>query len=272
MPVQPSPAVVRAAQVLRALAEQPGQALSLAELARNCNLHRSSCQTVLLALSAEGLVTRDDPGPTYRLGPLLVELGRAAAADRDLLALAEVELIQLRERFGVSALAGTMSGGSIVISAAQPVSDQFGHSVVAGSRIALRAPIGCVYVAWAAESTVREWLERASPPLSASIQRSLRDDLEMIRRRGWSATISRAEGTRGRRPRTGEPTDEDLRRGRLTVVGLSAPVFDERGEFACSIALAGFGDEVRGREIRDIGGDLVAAARRVMDGIHDRAL
>ena len=271
MPVQPSPAVIRAAQVLRAFADQPGQALSLAQLARHCNLHRSSCQTVLLGLCTEGFVTRHDPGPTYRLGPLLIELGRAAATGRDLLAVADGELTELKGQFGVSALAGTIAGDSIVIAAAQPVPDQFGHSVVAGSRIALRAPIGCVYVAWEDESAVQAWLDRATPPLSATNQRSLREDLETIRRRGWSATVSRADGTRGRRPRTGEATDGDLRRGRLTIVGLSAPVFDERGKFACSIALAGFGTDVSGRKIRELGTALTAAASRVTLGIGGHA-
>jgi DNA-binding IclR family transcriptional regulator len=271
MPVQPSPAVIRAGQVLRALAEQPRHPQSLAELARRCDLHRSSCQTVLLALCAEGFVTRHDPGPTYRLGPLLIELGRAAADGRDLLGVADLELVRLRSQFGVSALAGTVARDSIVIAAAQPVPDQFGHSVVAGSRIALRAPIGCVYVAWSAEPAVRAWLDRASPPLSAASKSARREDLETIRRRGWSATVSRADGTRGRRQRTGEATDGDLRGGRLGVVGLSAPVFDERGELACSIALAGFGDDLSGREIRELGAALTAAASRVMQEIGGHA-
>ena len=85
MSVQPSRAVERAARVLKVLAAEPDGELALSEIARRVEVHRSSCQTLVLALGAEGLVTRHGgaSGPTYRLGPALLELAEAARAAVD---------------------------------------------------------------------------------------------------------------------------------------------------------------------------------------------
>ena len=50
MPLEPSPAVLRAADVLEQLAGQPGRSFSVAELAREIDIPRATCHTVLLAL------------------------------------------------------------------------------------------------------------------------------------------------------------------------------------------------------------------------------
>ena len=88
MPVQPSPIAARVARVLKVLASQPSTAFSLSELARQTDMNRASCQTLLLGLTAEGLVRRHEGGPTYQLGPALIQIGEAARDSLDVIELA----------------------------------------------------------------------------------------------------------------------------------------------------------------------------------------
>jgi DNA-binding IclR family transcriptional regulator len=127
--------------------------------------------------------------------------------------------------------------------------------VAVGNRLPLRAPVAPIYVAWAAEPAVDAWLDAADPALSRRARAAAHDDLAAVRRRGWSATI-RADDTMR------EIRDADLRRARLSVVGLSAPVRDDRGTFACSLALTGLTSEPSGAELRALAATLVDAANR----------
>jgi DNA-binding IclR family transcriptional regulator len=245
--VQPSPAVQRGVQLVKLLAAEPRTELSLSELARRLGAHRSSCQTLLLALCGEGLVTRvpRPGGPVYKLGSTLVELGAAARASLGVLDLVEAALVRLRDRFGASALAGQASGDAVVVVTAHPVPHPFGYTITTGTRIPLRAPIGALYVAWADGATVDAWCERARPPLSRARRDDVDGELAAIRARGWSATVRSPDGDGAVR----EASPSDLRRPR-TIIGISAPVWDEHGELTCSMALAGFADPLDGPDVR----------------------
>lgn len=67
--------IERAAEILRILAE--GKGLSLSDVGKAVGLARSTVHRIILALQAEGLVTRSGPG-TYRLGPSIVALAEAS--------------------------------------------------------------------------------------------------------------------------------------------------------------------------------------------------
>jgi DNA-binding IclR family transcriptional regulator len=255
VPAEPSPAVVRAAQVLKTLAAQRGAELSLSALARRVGVHRSSCQTLLLALCAEGLVRRE-PGGNYRLGPVLVELGEAARAAVDSMDLVDRALIRLRDEFGTSALAGVVAGDSVVIASAHPVPHPFGYSIATGTRLPLRAPVGPIYVAWADAPAVDAWCARADPPLSRQQRLEIARELATIRQHGWSVTVRPGGGVTHGRATTREATKEDLRRRRLAVIGISAPVWSERGALVCSLALAAFPADLSGSQVRHIGARL----------------
>jgi DNA-binding IclR family transcriptional regulator len=70
--------IARAAQILRALGDSTG--LSLAGIAENVGLARSTVHRIVLALEAERLVTCNGPGQ-YRLGPEILHLAEACKID-----------------------------------------------------------------------------------------------------------------------------------------------------------------------------------------------
>lgn len=270
MAVEPSRAASRAARLLNVLATEPTRDWSLADLARGIDAHRSSCQTLLLALCEEGLVSRREPGATYRLGPGLIALGHAALAAVDAIDLADRHVDRLHHEFGSSGLVGTVAGDSVVMAVAHPEPTGLGYSVTAGSRFPLRAPAAPVYVAWSHPSSVEGWLDRAEPPLDQGRREMLRQDLATIRRRGWSATV-RATGAPGRAGVTHEATDDDLTRRRLSVIGVSAPVWNGHGDLVCTLALAVLPTEVTGARLMHIAAAVREAATDVTRSLNGRA-
>src|SRR6476660_7059951 len=70
-----APAVTRSIRILDLLAEQPGQTLTLSEIARTLGLAKSSVSNLCTALEEGGLVRRTSAG--YLLGRRTVELGSA---------------------------------------------------------------------------------------------------------------------------------------------------------------------------------------------------
>ncbi|CAO5258563.1 IclR family transcriptional regulator [Frankia sp. AgKG'84/4] len=262
MPTQPVRSVQRAAQVLKVLAAMPERDLSLSEIARAVGIHRSSCQAVLLALCAEELAVRREPGPHYRLGPQLLGLGRAAGSAVTLTDVLDAALLRLRDEFQASALAGTPHGDAVIITAARAVPHPYGLTVRAGSVAPLRAPAGPIYVAWADDDAQQQWLDRADPALEAARRRELTDTLRDVRARGWSATVT-AHGDVDATRASHEITDAELTAGRLQIIGISAPVWDAGAALASSLALTGLPGDLSGSELRQVAGRLVEAAAEV---------
>lgn len=73
----PSPAAHHAVSILEYLAHQRAEA-SLSEIARDLSISKSSCLNILTTLVASSMIIKTGDAPRYRLGPRLVELGRAA--------------------------------------------------------------------------------------------------------------------------------------------------------------------------------------------------
>jgi DNA-binding IclR family transcriptional regulator len=73
----PSPAAHHAVSILEYLAHQRAEA-SLSEIARDLSISKSSCLNILTTLVASSMITKTGAVPRYRLGPRLIELGRAA--------------------------------------------------------------------------------------------------------------------------------------------------------------------------------------------------
>jgi DNA-binding IclR family transcriptional regulator len=263
MPVMPSPAVKRAAQILKLLAAEPRTEFTLSELARRAGISRASCQTLVLALASSGLVLRREAGPTYKLGPELVALGEAARMSTDVVALAEAELIVLRDRFQASGMAGTISGGDIVIFTVVSQPHPLGYSIARGTRHPFRAPVGLIYIAWAGEAETGAWLERASPILSKARRESLLKDLRKIRSRGWSASARSHESGPRDLLTVHEVSEREFNSGGLNIAGVSAPVFDSSGKMVCSLALTAFATLLDGPQIGEVALALKQAADRM---------
>lgn len=258
MPVQPSPAVLRAIEMLRIVAEDPERGWTLSELSRAVDAHPSSCQTIVLALVQGGVLQRRVARSTYNLGPTLIALGDRARRSIDLLELAEPELITLRDRYDASSMLGMVSGASIIATSVWPARQPMGFGVVPYLATPFRAPYGLVYVAWDSAESIDAWLRRGQPEITATRIRALRSDLALVRARGWSATLRTGKGASGFREVGDVGLDDDL-----PLVGVSAPVMRNRAEVQCSLALTMFQERVSGRRLIAMALDLKDAADRL---------
>jgi DNA-binding IclR family transcriptional regulator len=215
---------------------------------------------VALALVEAGMVQRRGARGAFRLGPALIPLGQRARTSIGLVELAEPELIALRDRYTATSMLGMVSDSTIIAVSVFAAPQPFGYGVVPNIAVPFRAPIGPLYIAWDSEQNIEAWIDRSSPDLSRGRKRTLRSDLTVIRSRGWSAT-TQAEGQRGVSAYR-EVRDRDLEAD-LLLVGVSAPVFDDHGKVACSLALSTFPERIPGSLVVEMAGTLVEAATRL---------
>ena len=167
MPVPPSPAVLRACDVLDHLATNPEDAFSVSEVARSVGVPRASCDSVLLALAQRGLVQRDVER-RYSLGPACRTLGEAArVAGAPLTALEPVADDLARSTASCVAISSCVRGQSRV----ERVYDRgpaFGLRARVGESVPLTPPFGAVFVAWDGDAAIEGWLDRAGAALGAA--------------------------------------------------------------------------------------------------------
>ena len=105
MAARKSNSVLRAATLLRVLAEDPSTAWSLAEMARRADLSYASAHSVASALEESGLVRRHPRTRAYTLGPALIALGAAARRGYRVVDDALPEMERLSRDLGLGCLA-----------------------------------------------------------------------------------------------------------------------------------------------------------------------
>ena len=293
MPLAPSPAVIRAADVLLALAAHPTRPFTVTELARQVGIPRATCNSLLLGLAERGFVRRD-AALRYELGQALIALGDAARAANPALRAAGVACRGARPR-------AVLRGGR---------DDPRRSGDARGERVRLRAAVR--------DPPPRRRRDRARPAVRRHVRRvggrgagaglaatrrpaaheqprsqRYHEALAAVRRRGFSITVSARPPARTgdgagdtssaistpairRRPamrRSGSspiastwPPELDPQDSiRLTQV--SAPVFEPGGEVAASIMLLGPSHDVTAADISAMGQLVLAAAGRATHDI-----
>lgn len=70
------PAVRKSWLIIDRLASHPDSTIS--EIASSLEMSKSTTHAIVATLCQHGVVVRDEPGPSYRLGPVLISLGRDA--------------------------------------------------------------------------------------------------------------------------------------------------------------------------------------------------
>jgi len=284
MPLTPSPAVVRASDLLHHLARDPTRHFSVSELAREVGVPRATCDTLLLGL-AEGGFVRRDPSLRYELGPACIVVGDAArSANPTLRAAAERAEALARARASVVAVS-IRDHEETRVASVFDFGPPLGFRARVGESILLVPPFGASFVAWDDETGIRRWLARADPPLSGEEERHYLDALDAVRRRGYSVTLVTERQPHLiaalQRLATGNTAD-DVRRARddaarhlthseylaaeldadrmVRVAQVSAPVFQPDGDVGASIMLLGPAHDLTAAEIDAMGRDLVDAA------------
>jgi len=128
--------IARAASILRLLEERP-EGLTLAEIARDVGLARSTVQRILAALASEDFVVEAQPGRGARIGPGLARIASSLVAN--VAELLHAYLVALRDEFGETVDLSILSGGSAVFIDQIPGR----HRLVALSAVGERFPLHC---------------------------------------------------------------------------------------------------------------------------------
>jgi DNA-binding IclR family transcriptional regulator len=295
MALTPSPAVVRAGDVLAHLATHPMRAFTVTELARHVGIPRATCDSLLLGLAVRGYVRRDAE-LRYMLGPACMALGDAARAGNPALRAAAAHAESLARAHSCVVAVTIRDGAETRVAAVFDFGPPFGIRPRAGDAIALVPPFGASFVAWDTELKVAQWLDRADPPLTDLERARYVAALSAVRQRGYSITVAT-----GRQPQlaaalerlldsdAAEEAAEETRRlrdeairdlthseylaselepqttARLTQV--SAPVFGAEGGVAASIMLLGPAHDVASSAITALGELVLTAARRTTNDI-----
>jgi DNA-binding IclR family transcriptional regulator len=128
--------IARAAGILRLLEDRP-EGLTLAEIARDVGLARSTVQRILAALAAEDFVVEAQPGRGARIGPGLARI--AASLATNVTELLHARLVALWDEFGETVDLSILSGGSAVFIDQIPGRQR----LVALSAVGHRFPLHC---------------------------------------------------------------------------------------------------------------------------------
>jgi DNA-binding IclR family transcriptional regulator len=128
--------IARAARILRLLEERP-EGLTLAEIARDVGLARSTVQRILAALAAEDFVMEAQPGRGARIGPGIARI--AASLVANVTELLHARLVAVRDEFGETIDLSVLTGGSAVFIDQIPGRQR----LVALSAVGQRFPLHC---------------------------------------------------------------------------------------------------------------------------------
>jgi DNA-binding IclR family transcriptional regulator len=282
---RPAPSVERVLALLNLLGENPGEYLTLSEVARRLDLNKATAHGILAVLADCSYILRQSEDSGYTLGPAWTTIGRAALARQyEIARVARLEMEELAAAARGLCVVTALSGDQIFV-IAQTGTPSGLTDIERGLHAPLVPPHGLVFAAWASESELNKWL--TAVPLSEAEVHSVHRSLDLIRERGFSVTLSAPHYGELRqqlrsvmqrinsRPLLSalrevalevlSEDDEirDLQPGRnYSVASIAAPVFDSDGTVKLGLALTAVPDPT-GAEVRDLGYAVTAAAARI---------
>lgn len=290
MPITPSPAVLRACDLLGHLSDHPTESFTLSQLARQVDVPRATCDSILQALAAHRLLTRRDGDLHYELGPGSIALGDAARIANPGLRAAKVEAKRLARAIGGCIAVCVRDSDTARVAEVFDFGPIFALRASAGQVIPLAPPFGAVFVAWANDEAER-WIERADATLERNERDRYRQALDAVRRRGYSVSVvssGRSQLATDIETLASQPASDEAHRVRdeliremlhsdylavdldfesdVRVSQISAPVFDHRGHVAASLLVPGPDREITPGELRALADRLVGAANLATRG------
>jgi DNA-binding IclR family transcriptional regulator len=278
-----APAASRAVSILSFLTTHSSRGFTISELVKHLGMNIASAHATLAVLEDAGFVVRDPAHRTYALGPALAATGFAALERHPAVASAihqaEVLAEELNAEIGVSAVAGR----DVIFLARRgpaPLATTVGYP---GDRTPLLAPFGAIFMAWADDTAITAWIERAgiAGPEADHYRRVLAD----IRSRGFSVPlqdIGSPAVTKVVERLRSEPTDEGVEQQltwvlhqademlllfeRLSISDeikfktVAAPIFDPIGRVLLSMSITGPDHPVSLDEVLRLGHRLLQSA------------
>lgn len=275
----------RAADLLNYLAAHPDERLSYSALSSRLGINQASTHNLLMALTECGYLSRDPTTRTFSLGAALVAIGDAALRENPLVDETRVEMARLARELDMGAVALVRAGSdALCIARAGPRRARVEPPEV-GQRVPIMAPLASVFVAWASEAEVDQWLLRGST--SENEQQRAREILERVRNRGYSVGLE----VPGRRRLGGliaelaeDPHSVELRHQLQRTIGelgrasyqlhegdgrkqsistITAPVFGRHGDVDTAVSLQVFARALDPGEVAAIGDRLLDVTRSI---------
>lgn len=218
--------------------------LGVSELAARLGLAKSTVHRLLGTLALEGLIDRDGATGRYRLGLKLYELGTMVSDHLDLHEVIAGPLDDLRNRTGETCHVAILDGNEVVYVARR----ESPHTLRLFLRVGHRNHAHCtstgkVLLAFLTAPERAEILDGhelvAHTPFTFTDRDRLEDELEGIRRRGWSENVNESE---------------------MGVTSVAAPIRDASGRVVAAISVAGPGPRLTRDTIRRFSAETVRAA------------
>ncbi len=290
-----APAATRAASILAFLTANPSRGFRISELAEHLGMNLASAHATLAVLCDSGFLLRDPVHRTYVLGPALAVTGFAALEEHPAIAAAMEQAALLAEELGAEIGVTAIAGRDVIFVARRGAPAARAASIgYPGDRSPLLAPIGAIFIAWADDDAVTEWLDRAELP--AHLADSYREILGEIRTRGFSVPMppigSPAVQDAMTRVRS-EPTDPAAEHHLTDVLQhtdemlvsldhltgadeivfktIAAPIFDPLGRVLLSLSITGPDRAVTVDEVLRLGHRLAQAAAVATRHVRGRA-
>ncbi|MFT3854062.1 MAG: helix-turn-helix domain-containing protein [Ilumatobacteraceae bacterium] len=158
---RPSPQTDRIRWIVDLLAQSPQKSFTLAQIARHVGVAKATVVPALAALTSAGWLIRHPVRKTYRLGPALVDIGRAAehaTVPDD----TSCRLVELSAATGAASLLWQVSDDELVlteiVTASGPRPNWAG--LRRGHCLKPHAPTGAALVAWGDDDRIEQWMTR----------------------------------------------------------------------------------------------------------------
>jgi DNA-binding IclR family transcriptional regulator len=292
---RPAPAAVRTTEILDFLASNPGERFTLSQISKGLEINMASTLAILTALSNAGYVHRHPVHKTYALGAALVAVGSAALVQNRAVAAANQVMTKLSHDVDAEVLASVVVGNDIVIVASAGQPRVSGYDVRVGQRVPLVPPLGGIFVAWAREARIEQWLDELGEDAGDGERSYFRETLAAIRKRGYTIGLES-----GRRAEMGSSLhdvvtavrNEQKRRQTIDMIAalrhdyevveldqtkghaisnMGAPIFDADGDVILGLTAQGFGSTMMASEIRVVANALMSATMDITRRIGGQA-
>jgi len=219
----------RAVSILKEISSFGKKGIRLVDIANAMQLERPTVHRMMRGLMSQGMVTQDPKTKTYRLGPVVYELGLAATPYHNLREICQPSLQSLANRTGDSIFLVVRSGMDVVC-----IDNLDGDFIIKARTldIGVRRPLGVGAGSLALllqlnEDEAEQVIAANKPrfPLFGTLtEQKLRHAMEQSRKLGYAIN------------------DEDVMPG---VIALGAPILNSNGTSYAAISIAGISSRMQ---------------------------
>ncbi len=222
--------------------------MSVTEIGKRVNLHKSTAFRLVSALRERGYVERDGNGSDYRIGPAFIEIASRYLNQVELTTEAAPFLAQLSKRVNQTTFLATITDGNLVyLDKVEHFTSIRRYSIIGRRKPLHSTSLGKAMLMGRSLGEIRELVgpepfERFTTNTLTSLD-DLVDQLRDAAVRGWT-------------------TDDEEDEPGTRCVG--APIRDYRGHIVAAIS-ASFPVTDRSPAVTDVGPEVVAAAQRISE-------